>query len=201
MNKSINPLMLRLRLYRPDGNPLRRRSDRRESAVVLAAVILVLVSVWPAVLAGWRAYERALHDERAGGAARHQVTATLLRDAPRTRVSFTEVPAEQPTAAVRWTTPAGAERVAEVPVPALARAGSTVKVWLDASGAPAPPPTDIAVLRMRGIATGTLVLLGGALVAVGAVAGWRWRADRRRYREWGLAWERADEQWRHRRQT
>ncbi|MFB4284157.1 hypothetical protein ACBJ59_53335 [Nonomuraea sp. MTCD27] len=200
MMKSINPMMLRLRLYLPDGNRLRRRSDRLESVLVLSAVALVLVSIWPAVLAGRLGYEAALQDEHARLSTRHQVTATLLEDAPSTRISFTEVPSERPTAAARWTTPAGEERTARIPAPALARAGSTVAVWLDASGKPAPPPTDPLVLQMRGMATGLLIVLAAAISALGSYAGWRRWADQVRYREWDLAWERADNTWRHPRQ-
>ncbi|KAB8188407.1 hypothetical protein FH608_043980 [Nonomuraea phyllanthi] len=199
MKSSTNPLMLRTRLYRPDGNPLRRRHDRRESAVVLAAFLLVLVSVWPAVLTGRLAYESALRDESA--AARHQVTATLLEDAPAARVSFTEVPAGRPTATARWTTSTGREQVADVPVPALARAGSSVVVWLDSSGTPASPPTDPAVLLMRGVAVGTLIVLGAGLLALGSFVSARRWLDRARYRDWDLAWQRADAKWRHPRQT
>ncbi|MFC4119900.1 hypothetical protein [Nonomuraea zeae] len=200
MKTSVNPVMLCLRLYRPDGNPLRRPSDRRESVLVLAALFLTLLSVWPAMLIGQSAYDAALQDERAGPGARHQVTATLLEDAPTTRVSFTEIPAERPTAAARWTTPAGEERVAQVPAPARAKAGAVVTVWLDTYGEPASPPTDAAVLQMRGIATGLLIVFAAALLTLSFFAGWRWRADQARYREWELAWERADEKWRHPRQ-
>ncbi|MFI7707400.1 hypothetical protein [Nonomuraea sp. NPDC049480] len=201
MKISTNPMMLRLRLYRLDDNPLRRRSDRLESAFVLVALFLVLASVWPAVLAGRLAYESALHDERVGPGSRQQVMATLLQDAPVTRVSFTEVPTGKPEAVARWTTPEGEARSGQVPVPALAKAGSTVPVWIDASGAPAPPPADPAVLQMRGVATGLLIMLVAAMLALASFAGLRWRMDRNRYREWHIGWARADEAWRRPRQS
>ncbi|GAA1654383.1 hypothetical protein GCM10009733_059630 [Nonomuraea maheshkhaliensis] len=198
MNKSTNPVMLRLRLYRPDGNPLRRPSDRLESVLVLATLTLVLLSVWPAVLGGRLVFETAWQDEHARSGTRYQVTATLLQDAPPSRVSFTEIPSERPVTAARWATSTGTERIAQVPVPPAAKAGSPVTVWLDASGAPAPPPTDPAVPRMRGMAAGLLIMLAAAFLALVSFVVWRRWMDRVRYREWELAWERTDEQWRHR---
>ncbi|WP_433428890.1 hypothetical protein [Nonomuraea sp. CA-141351] len=52
-----------VRRHRPDGNPLRRRSDRLESAALAVAMLFILLSVWPAVVAGRQAYEGA---QRAG---------------------------------------------------------------------------------------------------------------------------------------
>ncbi|GAA3560438.1 hypothetical protein GCM10022419_046350 [Nonomuraea rosea] len=193
MMRSINPMMLFARLHRLDGNPLRRRSDRLESAVFLAALVLILVSLWPAVLA----YESVLQDEPVSPDARHQVLATLLEDAPTMRVSFTEVPAGPSEAAVRWTTASVQEQTARVPVPALAKSGSAVPVWLDAAGKPAPRPSDKADLQMRGVGTGMLLVLATALLALGSLAGFRRWLDRARYRQWGDDWARTEEKWRH----
>ncbi|MER6583458.1 hypothetical protein, partial [Nonomuraea sp. NPDC001023] len=60
MRAVMNAALLRIRRHRPDRNPLRRRSDRVESAVLAVAVLLVLLSVWPAVLAGRVTYEGGL---------------------------------------------------------------------------------------------------------------------------------------------
>lgn len=199
MRSSIHPMVMCLRRYRLDGNPLRRPSDRRESLVLLAALALVLVSVWPAVLTGRTVYEDAMREESA--TVRHRVTATLLEDAPVTRISYTEVSAARPMARARWTTSAGEERTARVPVPALAKAGAKVPVWLDPEGRPAKPPTDPVILRLRGMAAGVLVVAAAGLLAMALFAGARLRLDRERYRQWDLAWERADDQWRRRRQT
>ncbi|GAA1687118.1 hypothetical protein GCM10009733_099710 [Nonomuraea maheshkhaliensis] len=73
-----------VRLYRPDGNPLRRRSDRLEGAGLLVAAFLVLLSIWPAVTGARQAYTEAL----AEAAERRQVTATLLEDTPPPQPSF-----------------------------------------------------------------------------------------------------------------
>ncbi|MFI9846632.1 hypothetical protein ACIHFD_57095 [Nonomuraea sp. NPDC051941] len=201
MKTSINPVTLRIRLYRLDRNPLRRRSDRLESAFVLVALFLVLASVWPAVLVGRLAYESALQDERVGAGSSRQVMATLLEDVPVARVSLTKVPVAEQVALARWTTPEGQARSGQVPAPALAKAGSVVPVWIDASGAPASSPLDLEVLRMRGVATGLLIVLLTTMLTLATLAGLRWRMDRNRYKEWDTGWACADKAWRRRRQT
>ncbi|MGW2161276.1 Rv1733c family protein [Nonomuraea sp. NPDC001699] len=199
MKAFIDLLARRVRLYRPDGNPLRRRSDRLESVAVLVTALVLLAGVWPAVLAGRLAYEGALQEESAHAAGRHQVRATLLADAPAARVTLTEMPVRGQRAMARWTTSSGAVRSGPVPVPAVAKAGSTVPLWIDAAGSPAPPPADRAVLRTRGVVTGTLLMSVIVLAALGGFAGFRWWTDRRRYQEWEVQWARADEDWGRRR--
>ncbi|GAA1694609.1 hypothetical protein GCM10009733_107940 [Nonomuraea maheshkhaliensis] len=186
----------RVRLYRRDGNPLRRRSDRLESAVVLLSVLVVLLSVWPAVVAGRWAYDNALRDESTGSGARRQVMATLLEDAPVARVSFTEVPTGRQEAVARWATPSGEVRTGTVPVRALAKAGSAVSVWIDATGKAVAPPVDRSVLHLRGVAVGMLIVLVTALLVLCAFAGFRWWVDQARYREWDAEWARASDTWR-----
>ena len=78
MRAALDRLKRVTRGYRWDRNPLRRRTDRLESALAVAAVLLVLASVWPAVLAGRAAYENGMAETRVGPGGRQQVTATLL---------------------------------------------------------------------------------------------------------------------------
>ncbi|SPL97907.1 membrane protein SCJ126 [[Actinomadura] parvosata subsp. kistnae] len=196
MKPSIHPLALRVRLLRPDGNPLRRRSDRVESVLVLAAVLLVLACVWPAVLAGRAAYSDAAKEQHAGPGLRTQVMATLTENAPPSRVSYTEVPAVPLQATARWTTPQGATVTGLVPVPALATSGTQVPVWVDASGMPVQPPADDVELVSRGVATALFVVFLAGVVALAAFAACRRLLDRRRYQEWEADWLRADERWR-----
>src|SRR5260370_31467902 len=72
-----------LRRWRPDRNPLRRRLDRLETAVLglLVAVFLAgLPIAWHA--AGSWAYAAYTRDPRTERAALHDVRATLLQAAP-----------------------------------------------------------------------------------------------------------------------
>ncbi|MFI7687947.1 hypothetical protein ACIBQ6_02695 [Nonomuraea sp. NPDC049655] len=199
MKALIDLLARRVRLYRPDGNPLRRRSDRLEALAVLVTGLVVLAGVWPAVLVGRLAYEGALHEESAHAVGRHQVRATLLADAPAARVALTEMPVGEQRAMASWTTSSGAARSGPVPVPGVARAGSTVPLWIDAAGRPVPPPTARTVLRTRGVVTGLLLMSVIALAAAGGFAAFRWWTDQRRYREWEVQWARAGEDWGRRR--
>jgi hypothetical protein len=68
-----------------DRNPLRRRTDRIETAIRLVVMIL-LVTALPvaAVAAGQGADHLALRQARAQQAADHQVNAVLLQQAPAT---------------------------------------------------------------------------------------------------------------------
>ncbi|WP_433509741.1 Rv1733c family protein [Nonomuraea sp. CA-143628] len=189
MKNSSHPLLLCVRLYRPDGNPLRRRSDRLESALVLAVLLLVLASLWPAVLAGRATYQSVLRDQQ--GHSRVRIMATLSQDAPGAIAPFTEIPTAEPRAMARWTFH-GTPRSHLVPVSPSAKAGSVVPVWVDAAGTLATPPADKAELVGRGLATGALIVLATALPAMSLFLGARRRMNRARYRQWETDWARAD---------
>ena len=126
-----------------DRNPLRRRTDRIEAVVRLAAMILLLAAVPLAMItAGRQADHLALSHVHAQQAADHQVTAVLLQQAPPTGVPDPYNPVQMATVLARWQPPGrcpgpGRSR----PQPARAP-GSTVSVWLDASGAVISPPPD-----------------------------------------------------------
>ena len=66
-----------------DRNPLRRGTDRIETALRLMLIILLALAVPAATVAvGWRADQHALHRAQAERAVDHLVTAVLLQDAP-----------------------------------------------------------------------------------------------------------------------
>ncbi|NUO97334.1 MAG: hypothetical protein HOV97_13145 [Nonomuraea sp.] len=194
MKAVTNAAMLRIRRHRPDRNPLRRRSDRLESAGLVLAVLLVLISVWPAVLAGRFTYANGLREARVGPGHRQQVTATVLLDPRPTRVAFGE--SATATVEASWTTPSGAARTGAVQVPATAKAGSTVSLWVDREGAPTTPPPTRADVVLRSWGLAVFVEVIAVLLVVAAVAALRGLLDRRRYAEWDAAWARANDRWR-----
>ncbi|MFI6175119.1 hypothetical protein ACIA8R_06220 [Nonomuraea sp. NPDC051191] len=194
MRAVMNAAMLRIRRHRPDRNPLRRRSDRLESAGLAVAVLLVLLSVWPAVLAGRVAYEGGLRDARVGPGHRQQVTATVLREPRPVRPGFGE--AATSTVPASWTTPAGSARTGQVQVPAGTRAGQTVPLWIDPEGDPTTPPAGHTDVVLRGVGLAAFVQVLACLLVLGAVAALRRLLDRRRYADWDAAWLRADDRWR-----
>lgn len=173
-----------VRRYWPDGNPLRRRSDRLEGAGLAVALLLVLGSVWPAVAAGRQAHDAAV---RAGDGGRMRVWATLLADTPVTSLSFGAVVAGKTTAAW-WTMPSGEQRTGQVSAPALAKAGTQVPIWVDAGGRPALAPPGREEVRATAVVTGMMVWTVAAALTAVAFAAFRWLLDRARYRAWDAAW-------------
>ena len=130
-----------------DRNPLRRGTDRVEGVLRLV-MIIVVVAVVPAtaVAVGRWADHYVLHQAQARQAADHQVTAVLLRDAPATGTPdpYTSVPTAWVPA--RWQPPGQPPRTGEVLAVAGARKGSTVRTWIDPSGAVTDPPLDHRVI-------------------------------------------------------
>ncbi|MEU8251839.1 hypothetical protein [Nonomuraea sp. NPDC048916] len=192
----IYSMKSRVRRHRLDGNPLRRRADRLETGGGVVAVLLVLVSLWPAVLVGRHSYETGA---REAGTSR-QVEATLLEDAPAGRRTTGDGAAPEVPVKARWTPRAGEVRTGLVQAPALTRAGTTVRVWLDGAGAPTSPPLSGTQIWIRAVMTSGLVVLVTALLCAGAFAALRWVLDRRRHAEWDVAWHRANRHWQHRRE-
>ncbi|WP_432921995.1 Rv1733c family protein [Microbispora sp. CA-135349] len=184
----------RLRRYRPDRNPLRRRTDRVEAALAAAAVAAVLLAVWPAALAARTVYDGGLAAERVGPGARQLVEATLIQE-----VSVGSAGGRGMLGAslARWTLPGGEVREGVVPAALLLRNGqANARLWVDAAGSPAaPPPRRAETVTRAGLAA------FGVMAAAAALAGacfvlTRHGLDRRRYREWDAAWAAADQRWR-----
>jgi hypothetical protein len=178
-----------------DANPLRRGTDRAEAWIRIALVLAFLVG---APLAGWGAghwagsVAAAAVDAQLAGD--HLVTATLLRRVP-------SGPDQQITlglglAKARWAGPGGSVRTGYVQAPPGSRAGSTVQVWLDRSGALTVPPSLLHrqvrgwVLMMAVLAPVVLALL---LLAVTGLLGHV--LDRRRLAGWTQAWSAVEPQW------
>ena len=172
-----------------DRNPLRRGTDRVEAALRLVMILLMVVAVPAAAVAAGRwADHYALYRAQVQRAVNHQVTAFLLEDAlvsgvpdPYTSVRTAWVPA-------RWQPPGQPPRTGEVLALAGARKGSTVRTWIDPSGAVTGPPPDHRVLVgdvwLAVIATclvsWMLLLAAGVLVRRGL--------DRGRLRAWEAEW-------------
>jgi hypothetical protein len=179
-----------------DRNPLRRRMDRIEAAIRLATIILLLVAMPLAAIAvGRQADNLALRQAHAQQAAERKVTAVLLEQAqatgfpgPYTSVQLTYVLA-------RWQPPGGPPRSGQILAPAGRPAGSTVTIWIDASGAVASPPPDhrgiVGDATMAAVVTGlvaSLLLLGLNTLA-------RRVLDRRRLNAWAAEWRTTGPQW------
>ncbi|MDH2427483.1 hypothetical protein [Sphaerisporangium sp. TRM90804] len=189
-------LTLRARLYRPDGNRLRRRSDRLESFAVLVSLLLFAGGFALAFAVGDSVYRGGVAAERSG----RWVSALAARDAPVPRVSAEGMSA-QPPVAVTWTEPGGRTVSGEAPVVSGTKAGAVVQVWLDASGTPGAGPPDHGVTLARTVASalGTVAVCG--VLLLGCLALVRRALDRGRYADWDLAWFAADQRRWHKPET
>jgi hypothetical protein len=179
-----------------DRNPLRRWTDRVEAAIRLVTVVLLLVAVPIAAVAVGRQTDlMALRQAHAQQAADHQVTAVLLQQAQATGVPDPYTSIQLTYVLARWQPPGQLPRSGQVLAPAGAHAGSTVTVWIDASGAVASPPLDhreiagdVAVAAVVTGLTASLLLLGSNALARRAL-------DRRRLNAWDADWRATGPLW------
>jgi hypothetical protein len=179
----------------PDHNPLRRTSDRIEAAIVASALIVFLIGAPLAALAaGHWAGAAALRLQRDQHASWHQVSAVLLANASPT-VNIGYGAGDTSEVHARWTAPDGTVRTGNVPAPVGAPKGSTVRIWVDQSGAVTGPPlrpeqaTGQAVLAtvVAPFVLGTVLICAVSLSL--QVLDWRRLAD------WDADWQATGPRW------
>ena len=179
-----------------DRNPLRRGTDRVEAALRLVMIILVVAAVPAAAVAAGRwADHYALHRAQVQRAVDHQVTAVLLRDAPATGTPDPYTSVQTAWVPARWQPPGQPPRTGEVLAVAGARKGSTVRTWIDPSGAVTDPPLDhrVVVGNVWLAVMATCLVSWVLLLAAGVLA--RRVLDRRRLRAWEAEWRASGPQW------
>ncbi len=179
-----------------DRNPLRRGTDRIEAALRLVLMIILVAAVpAAAVIAGQRADHSALNRAHAQQAADHWVNAVLIQQAPATGSPDPYTSVQTAWALARWQPPGLPPRTGEVLATAGARKGSTVRTWIDASGAVTDPPLDhreiagdvsIAVIATF-LVSGLVLLASSTLV--------RRVLDRRRLSAWDAEWRASGPLW------
>jgi hypothetical protein len=179
-----------------DRNPLRRGTDRVESALRLVMILLVVTAVPAAAVAAGRwADHYALHRAQAQRAVDHQVTAVLLEDAPAVGIPDPYTSVQTAWVPARWQPPRQPPRTGEVLALTGAHKGSTVRTWIDPSGAVTDPPLDrrfivgdvwLAVMATC-LMSWLLLLVAGVLVRRGL--------DRRRLRAWEAEWRASGPRW------
>jgi hypothetical protein len=176
----------------PDRNPLRRSLDRAETAVVAGlAVVFLAAAPVTAVTASHLVYGIASRTASAQRSWR-QVPAVLLASATAPGQFGTAAPA-------RWSSPAGARHTGWVPVLASATAGSTVQVWVDASGRLTDQPLRGSQVQGQAVMGALLapVALGSLLGSAGLLA--HGALGRRRMTAWDADWQATEPQWTRRR--
>ena len=179
-----------------DRNPLRRGTDRIEAALRLVMILLAMVAVPAAAVAAGRwADDYALHRAQAERAVNHQVTAVLLEDAPASGIPNPYTNVQTSWVPARWQPPGQPPRTGQVLALVGARKGSTVRTWVDPSGAVTDPPLERRVIVgdvwLAVMATCLVSLL--VLLAVGVLV--RRVLDRRRLRAWEADWRASGPLW------
>jgi hypothetical protein len=184
----------RSRMFGWDRNPLRRRVDRVEAAV-LAGLIMVFLIGAPVLVAG------AGHWARAAGmralrtqATWSQVPATVPGAAPNQSDQF---PGELDTVLLwgRWTAPDGQPRSGLIATSPAAAVGGTARIWVSRSGSPTGAPRGRSeLLGWTPIAeVGAALVL--ALLFFLAVRLQRWLFERSRLACWHKAWRAQGPRW------
>ncbi len=183
-----------VRRYRLGGNPLRRRSDRIETAVLIGALVVGLVGIPIGVQANEVAYQAGARAAAERAASVVQTHAVLLADAPAAQP--VRVPVSTVNARAEWHAPDGSTRTGDVSVAPGTRAGTDIPVWTDQRGSLVRAPLNPTQLSSRAVAVAVGLGLGWFLVMLLVFAAVRWVLDRKRMAEWEADWERAERNWR-----
>jgi hypothetical protein len=180
---------------RLDRNPLRRPSDRAESAVLAVLVIAFIVAAPFAALAcGAWGHAAAHRVQAAQQASRYQVPAVVLQ-APQGSQD-TGYAALAPEAEARWTAPDGKVVTSvEVPTPAPAAVGTVIRVWVTRDGQLTDAPLlDTQVAGQADLAAMSgVVALAVTLTVTGVLA--RRALDRGRMAAWDADWRVTGGRW------
>jgi len=176
---------------RLDRNPLRRATDRVETAVLALLVAVFLIGApFAALAAGAWVHGMARQTQLAQEASRHQVTAVVLTVAAASAGEELVLEAQ-----VRWLAPDGREVTHEVPVPSGTVAGGKVLVWTDRTGSFTDAPlSDSQVAEQTTIAEVTgVIATAGVLALVGVLT--LWTINKRRMADWDADWQATGPRW------
>jgi hypothetical protein len=144
-------------------------------------------------------YHAGMTEARAQAADRHSARAVLLEPAGPPVTTAAPGGDDQARARARWQGPGTAPRTGEVLATSGSPAGSTVTVWLDASGKLTGPPLQPAQITDRIIVVAVLAPAVLALSLLTALRLAQRLADRRRLAAWDAAWSTVGPQWTRRR--
>jgi hypothetical protein len=176
--------------YRPSRNPLRRRCDRVEAAI-LGALLVVLAVAAPlaAIVVGHSVYHSATDARHTQLTTGHRVQAVLLTSAAWDPGGYFA------SAQARWTAPDGTRRTGTVFPAAGTPAGAEVQVWVDGSGRLTDEPLKPSQVQGQAVLAGVLAVMCVAVVLWGAGQAVRLAADRRRLAAWDDEWRATGPKW------
>ncbi|MFR9796560.1 hypothetical protein ACL02U_11740 [Streptomyces sp. MS06] len=179
-------------LWRWRRNPLRRRADKVEAWVLLAAwTVTVLAGVLAGLVAAG-SVERGLARER----AEWRPTAARLAGGVPGPADRGASDGDRVWVEATWSAPDGSRHSGRVLVSPDSAGGNEVTVWTDPAGRLVGPPVTASRARLRSALIG--VLAGASTAAVPFVAGRavRCRLEYRRVRQWDVEWARFEPRWR-----
>lgn len=177
-----------------ERNPLLRRVDRIETAVMAALVVAFLAAApLASIYAGRLADTQGLREQRAEQAWQ-QEPATLQQSAS---AGLIGLDGAWSTAWVnaRWPAPSGGHRTGRIAMPLNARKGEVVTVWVTPTGELTRPRLTGADVRDRiGFAV-LLATLSVAAVELLIAVAIRAALSRRRLAGWENAWRAVEPKW------
>jgi hypothetical protein len=180
---------------RPDRNPLRRASDRVETAVLAMLVIAFLAAApFAAQAAGAWAHARAHKAQLTEQASWHQVPARVLKVTTGVQggggYAWLGSQAE-----ARWTAPDGKVITGEIPVAPGTATGTTVRLWTTKEGKITDPPLQDSQVADDALLAGTISVIALAtLLAITCMLA-RHVLDRRRMAAWDAEWRATGPRW------
>ncbi|TVT41042.1 hypothetical protein FNH05_22995 [Amycolatopsis rhizosphaerae] len=187
------------RRIRPGRNPLARRSDRVEAAVLAVVALGLLIALPFAVLLGSNTYRGQLAVAAGQQASRHPVTATLLQDAPTpvpaTDGAYLSSNSGSSSVPAHWRAADGTEQTGSIAADPGTSAGTQVPIWLSDSGKPVPAPMSTADAVTTGVLAAAFTWMVAALGLVGLYWIVRLVLDRRRAARWEREWAHAGDRW------
>jgi len=176
---------------RPDRNPLRRGSDRVETAVLALLVIVFLVAApFTALASGSWGLARAHQAQLAERASSYQVPAIVLKLQAPSGGAYAD-----PGAQARWTAHDGKAITGEIAVPLGTMVGSTQWLWTTADGRVTNPPLEDSQVTGQAYVTEgfAVVILAVLLTITGLMT--RWTLDKRRMAAWDAEWRTTGPRW------
>ena len=190
-NARVTRLGRFVRGRRPDRNPLRRASDRAETAVLALLVIAFLAAApFVAQASSGYAYAKAHHAQLSEEASWRQVPARVLKLESSGGGGYAD-----PEAQARWTAPDGKVITGEIPVPVGTVAGATVQEWVTSDGQLTDQPlqdSQVSGSRYFAGAFG-VIALATVLAIIGLLT--RRELDKRRMAAWDAEWRATGPRW------
>jgi hypothetical protein len=175
-----------------ERNPLRRRIDRVEAAIVagLIAVFMIFAPVLAAVAGHWIG-SAGMREQRAEVASR-LVPATVQGSA---RGQIPPGPMGKVWMPARWTTPDGQARRGWILVSPGDAAGGSIRVWVAPSGALTGPPIRHSQVQAHVVMAEWLTALAWGLFLCLAGGAGRGLLAQRRLADWNKAWRVVEPRW------